>query len=79
MGGRKPFPIHNYIKKIKKSQGGINMTITKKGKTYKVTEYVNKWNVKLLDSIIDINFELSKKDFLTIDKVVAYIQQEECF
>ena len=55
------------------------MTITKKGKTYKVTEYVNKWNVKLLDSIIDINFELSKKDFLTIDEVVAYIHQEDCF
>lgn len=79
MGGRKPFPIHNYIKKTKKSQGGINMTITKKGKTYKITEHVNKWNVKLLDNIIDINFELSKKDFLTIDEVVAYIQQEECF
>lgn len=79
MGGQKPFPIHNYIKKIKKSQGGINMTITKKGKIYKIMEHVNKWNVKLLDNIIDVNFELSKKDFLTIDEVVAYIQQEECF
>lgn len=79
MGGRKPFPIYNYIKKRRKSQGGINMTITKNDKTYKITEYVNKWNVKLLDSIIDVNFELSKKDFLTIDEVVIYIKEEECF
>lgn len=55
------------------------MTITKKDKTYKIIEYVNKWNIKLLDSIIDINFELSKKDFSTIDEVVTYIKQEECF
>lgn len=79
MGGRKPFPIHNYIKKRKKSQGGINMIIIKKDKTYKITEYVNIWNVKLLNSIIDVNFELSKKDFLTIDEVAIYIKEESCF
>lgn len=55
------------------------MIITKKDKIYKITEYVNIWNVKLLNSIIDVNFELSKKDFLTIDEVAIYIKEESCF
>lgn len=55
------------------------MTITKNDKIYEIVECSSKWNVKLLNTVIRVNFDLLKRDFQTIYDVVEYINKSEIF
>ena len=51
------------------------MQIEKDSKIYDVTETSTKWVIKALDGKVKLNYELSKKDYKTLEEVEEYFQK----
>ncbi len=48
------------------------MEIAKGGKTYEVNETASKWIIRAMDGKVKLTYELSKRDFESIDDVQNY-------
>lgn len=53
------------------------MEITKGGKVYEVNETASKWVIKSMDGKVKLTYELSKRDFESIDDVQDYFRTLE--
>jgi hypothetical protein len=53
------------------------MEITKDGNVYEVDETVSKWIIRAMDGKVKLTYELSKRDFESIDEVQDYFRTLE--
>lgn len=53
------------------------MEIVKNGKAYEVNETASKWIIRAMDGKVKLKYELSKKDFESIDDVQDYFRTLE--
>ncbi len=53
------------------------MEILKNGKTYEVKETSAKWIIKATSGIMDISYDISKKDCETFEDLKKYVEEAE--
>lgn len=53
------------------------MEIVKDGKAYKVNETASKWIIRAMDGKVKLAYELSKRDFESVDDVQDYFRTLE--
>ena len=53
------------------------MEIVKDGKAYEVNETATKWIIRAMDGNVKVAYELSKRDFGSIDDVQDYFRTLE--
>ncbi len=53
------------------------MEIAKDGKVYEVNETASKWIIRAMDGKVKVAYELSKRDFGSIDDVQDYFRTLE--
>lgn len=53
------------------------MEIVKDGKAYEVNETASKWIIRAMDGKVKLAYELSKRDFESVDDVQDYFRTLE--